>query len=264
MGDISGMRRIIHLSDLHCGSPYFMPDLLEMAISEVNSMTPDAVVVSGDLTAEGFVDDYRTAASYLETIECQHQVVIPGNHDSRNVGYVHFEDMIGVRNPVLHMGDISIVCVDSTEPDLNNGRVGRGRYDWIHEQFRYPANLRIFVLHHHLIPIPGTGRERSVVHDAGDLLEVLLEAHVDLVLGGHKHVPHAWQLEGLFVVNAGTVSTTRLRGRGRPSYNIIDVTPDLKVSIDQKFPGGDRVPMLRFDAAAHRQEGTWKKFPITR
>ncbi|MBC7644067.1 MAG: metallophosphoesterase [Thermoleophilia bacterium] len=240
-------RRIIaHLSDLHCGSPFFVPAMLSRAIDEVNELNPDVVVVSGDLTGEGFVQDFEMAKEYLDKIECENLVVIPGNHDSRNVGYLHFEDLIGPRNEVLHVGGMSIVAVDSTEPDVNNGRIGRGRYDWIREQFRYPATLRVFVLHHHLLPIPGTGRERSTVHDAGDVLEVLLESGVDLVLSGHKHVPYAWQLENLFVVNAGTVSTTRLRGRVRPCYNIIEVSPKL-VTIDQKFPYHGRERVISFN-----------------
>ena len=103
--------------------------------------------------------------------------------------------------------------------------IGRGRYPWIKERFgAYDAFLRIFVLHHHLLPVPGTGRERNVVHDAGDTLECLQRANVHLVLSGHKHVPYAWRLENLFVVNAGTVSTTRLRGKTKPCYNLIEAS----------------------------------------
>ncbi len=47
------------------------------------------------------------------------------------------------------------------------------------------------------------------MHDAGDTLEILQRAGVNLVLSGHKHVPYAWRLEDLFVVNAGTVSSMR-------------------------------------------------------
>ena len=82
------------------------------------------------------------------------------------------------------------------------------------------------MLHHHLLPVPGTGRERNVVHDAGDTLETLQRADVHLVLSGHKHVPYAWRLENLFVVNAGTVSTTRLRGKTKPCYNLIEASPE--------------------------------------
>ena len=62
-------------------------------------------------------------------------VVIPGNHDSRNVGYVHFEELFGDRNSVLRVGPVTVVAVDSTEPDLDHGQIGRGRYRWIEEQF---------------------------------------------------------------------------------------------------------------------------------
>lgn len=238
-------RLIAHVSDLHCGSPYFQPSLLSRAIDEINEMQADIVVVSGDLTAEGFKADYESARDYIHQFECENVVVIPGNHDSRNVGYLHFEDMFGERNAVLERDGVTVVAVDSTEPDVNEGKIGRGRYRWIAEQFARPADLRIFVLHHHLIPIPGTGRERSVVADAGDTLQLLQNSGVDLVLSGHKHVPYAWQLENLFIVNAGTVSTTRLRGRGRPCYNIIELDGDT-VQIDQKFPYHGREPVIRF------------------
>ena len=153
-------------------------------------------------------------------------ITIPGNHDSRNVGHVHFENLIGPRSTVLHKGGITFVAVDSSEPDLDHGVVGRGRYTWIEEQFAPPADFRVFILHHHLLPIPGTGRERNVVHDAGDALEVLQRAGVNLVLSGHKHVPYAWRLEDLFVVNAGTVSSMRLRGNTRPCYNVVEIAAE--------------------------------------
>jgi 3',5'-cyclic AMP phosphodiesterase CpdA len=35
---------IAHLSDLHCGSPHFVPDLMERAIAEINDLKPDVVV----------------------------------------------------------------------------------------------------------------------------------------------------------------------------------------------------------------------------
>ena len=104
---------------------------------------------------------------------------MPGNHDSRNVGYIHFEELFGARNSVLRKGGVTVVAVDSTEPDLDHGQIGRGRYGWIEEQFAAePADLRVFVLHHHLLPIPGTGRERNVVYDAGDAIECLQRAGV--------------------------------------------------------------------------------------
>ena len=150
---------IAHLSDLHCGGQYFVPGLLERAISEINDLKPDIVVCSGDLTTFGFKHEYEEARRYLDKVECESMVVIPGNHDSRNVGYVHFEELFGDRNSVLRVGPATVVAVDSTEPDLDHGQIGRGRYRWIEEQFAAEATraCAIFVCHHHLLPVPGTG-----------------------------------------------------------------------------------------------------------
>jgi Icc protein len=101
------------------------------------------------------------------------------------------------------------------------------------------------VLHHHLLPIPGTGRERSTVMDAGDLLEVLVHAGVNVVLSGHKHVPYVWRLENTFIVNAGTVSSLRVRGYTKPCYNVLEFDGDA-VRIFRRFPFGDRHLMGNF------------------
>jgi 3',5'-cyclic-AMP phosphodiesterase len=236
---------IAHISDLHCGEQHFEPNLLERAIAEVNDLKPEIVICSGDLTTFGFRHEYQQARQYLDRIECDSVVVVPGNHDSRNVGYVHFEDLFGDRNSVLHVGRATIVAVDSSEPDLDNGQVGRGRYRLIEEAFAGAPDLRVFVLHHHLLPVPGTGRERNIVNDAGDTLEALQRAEVDLVLAGHKHVPYAWRLEDLFVVNAGTVSSSRLRGKGRPSYNVVEVEGS-HVDVWRRYPFHGQEKIIQF------------------
>jgi len=241
----NGSFRIAHISDLHAGGPHFVPTLLERAISEINDMRPDLVVCSGDLTTFGFKPEYVQAKSYLDKIECEALVIVPGNHDARNVGYVHFEEMFGGRSSVLHVGDVSVVAVDSTEPDLDHGEIGRGRYPWIEEQFASPSKLKIFVLHHHLLPVPGTGRERNIVYDAGDAIECLLRAGVDLVLCGHKHVPYAWRLEDMFIVNTGTVSSLRLRGNTRPCYNVVQVEGH-QVEVWRQYPYHGRDLIIRF------------------
>jgi len=248
------MFRIVQLSDLHCGQQFFLPQYLERAIAEVNELAPDVVVVSGDLTSNGFKDEYVLARQYLNRIDCEAVIVIPGNHDSRNVGYVHFERLFGERNSVLRVGGTTLVAVDSTEPDLDNGQIGRGRYRWIEQAFEEPAELRVFVLHHHLLPVPGTGRERNIVNDAGDTLETLQRAGVDLVLSGHKHVPYAWKLENLFVVNAGTVSSSRLRGHGRPCYNVVEVD-GTHVDVWRRYPfhGQERIIQFATDTKAYEK-----------
>lgn len=245
------MTTIAHISDLHVGSPYFVPNLMNRIIVELNDLEPDVVVNTGDLTNEGYRQEYKNVVAYLERIK-RPVATIPGNHDARNVGYLHFEELVGPRFWVRDVGEVRIVGADSSEPDLNEGQVGREHYDWIREQFNQWSGLKVFALHHHLLPIPGTGRERSTVTDAGDLLEVLVEAGVHVVLSGHKHVPYVWRLEGMYIANAGTASSLRLRGYTRPCYNVVEVEGD-EVRISRKFPFGGQTSLAHFSVSTRAQ-----------
>jgi Icc protein len=232
---ISGIPiRIAQISDIHCGEPTFQPDLLRATIDRINRMSPDVVVVAGDLTAAGFEWEFDEAARWLSELEAP-KVVIPGNHDSRNVGYMHFERLFGDRfsryrfelDPIraerVRATGLTVVAVDSSDPDLNEGHIGRERYPWIREQFEWPDDIKVFAIHHHLVAIPGTGRERNIITDAGDVLAVLTRLDIDIILSGHKHVPFFWGLNGILVANSGTASTKRLRGSTPPSWNEVQV-----------------------------------------
>ena len=98
------------------------------------------------------------------------------------------------------------------------------------------------------LPVPGTGRERNIIYDAGDTIECLQRAGVNLVLSGHKHVPYAWRLENLFIVNAGTVSSLRLRGNTRPCYNVIEFS-GTHVDVWRRYPfhGQEKIIQFKID-----------------
>lgn len=233
---------IAHISDLHCGSQYHIPSLASRVIDEINELRPDAVVVTGDLTDMGFRAEFTKVHSLIERIECERKMVLAGNHDARNVGEVHFEELFGTRRKEMTLPGMRILGLDSSEPDLDTGRIGRESYHWIEQQLALDENeFSVVAMHHHLVPVPGTGRERNIVHDAGDLLNVLAASGADLVLCGHKHVPNVWRLEDMLIVNAGTCCTLRLRGRVRPCYNIIEVADRNRVRVIRKEPFCDPV-----------------------
>jgi Icc protein len=227
--------RIAQLSDIHFGGPLSLPDeTLQTILRRVHAVDPDVVVLAGDLTTAGYEWEYEQAARWVEELEFP-KVVIPGNHDARNVGYVHFERFFGepysrFRMPFdperaerLQASGFTITGLDSSEPDVNEGRIGRDRYPWIAEQFDEPDDIRIVAVHHHLVPIPGTGRERNIVLDAGDLLLTLANLDIDIVLSGHKHVPYFWGLNGMLICNSGTAGTRRVRAMSPPSWNELHV-----------------------------------------
>ncbi len=223
--------RIAQVSDVHFGGALSLPaETMTEIIERIRRIEPDVVVVAGDLTTTGYEAEYEEAAEWLARMEFP-KVVIPGNHDSRNVGYLFFRREFGdpfskfrlafddERAERLQATGFTVVGLDSSEPDLDEGRIGFDRYPWIREQFSHPGDIRIVTVHHHLVPIPGTGRERNIVLDAGDLLLTLVDLDVDLVLSGHKHVPFFWGLNGTLICNSGTAGTRRVRAATPPSWN---------------------------------------------
>ncbi|KAF0208932.1 MAG: hypothetical protein FD171_573 [Actinobacteria bacterium] len=240
---------IAQVSDLHCGSQYHIPSLATRVVDEINELKPDVLAVTGDLTDMGFRQEFKVAQRLISRMDVEKVMILPGNHDARNVGDMHFEELFGARSTELALPGIRILGLDSSEPDLDGGRIGRERYRWIEERFSNPDEFKIVCLHHHLLPVPGTGRERNIVFDAGDLLRVLTSSGCDMVLCGHKHVPHVWRLENMVVVNAGTACSYRLRGKTKASYNIIEIYSD-HVRIVLKHPFGEPEVVADFDRAS--------------
>lgn len=255
---------IAQISDLHCGHALFDGELLDHAIEEIRDLNPNLVAVVGDLTSEGYAAQFREAKKYLDRLEGLEVLVIPGNHDLMNVGFLHFRDAFGKSERVMRIPFSSpegenpsdyatVVAVNSSKPDLAEGEVGHVRYDWIRESFEWADDYRIFILHHHLVSVPGTGRERNIVLDAGDVLALLTELNVNLVLAGHKHVPNVWQFGEMLLINSGTASSHRVRGYTRPSYNVIEID-DLRVRIAQRYPGLGEIVAANFIRAQRKLE----------
>jgi 3',5'-cyclic-AMP phosphodiesterase len=248
--------RIAQISDIHCGESSFDAGMLSTAIKTINEMEPDIVVVAGDLTGAGYQWEYEEAAEWIDQIK-HPKIVIPGNHDARNVGYIHFENIFGdrfsryreefdsERAQLLGATGFTVVAVDSSEPDINDGRVGREYYEWITRQFDEPDDLKIFVIHHHLVPIPGTGRERNIILDAGDVLAVLTQLDIDVVLSGHKHVPYFWGVNGMLICNSSTASTKRVRGLTPQSWNELQIDAST-IKCYTHYPDGKRALSLIF------------------
>lgn len=217
------MTTIAHISDLHVSKADFDENIFLKAVDEINDLAPDMILLTGDITDKGYYKDFLKATDYLKMFKSP-LFAIPGNHDSRNRGYETFEELIGERSwRVITNDGLIVIGLDSSSPDLNTGHIGREQQLWMDHQIKKAmsngCDFSIVALHHHVIPIPRTGRERNILNDAGDVLNSLVANNVDLVLSGHKHVPNIWKLENTLFVNAGSLSSYKLRGKDLNSYN---------------------------------------------
>ncbi len=83
-----------------------------------------------------------------------------------------------------------------------------------------PGSLRIFALHHGLLPVPGRKlRDGDLTHRSGDVLALLADLGVDLALHGHIHRANAWQLsDGRGTVVVASAGALVNDGRRDASY----------------------------------------------
>jgi 3',5'-cyclic-AMP phosphodiesterase len=91
---------IAQLSDIHIGGARHHGTLLRDAIAEINDATLDVVVIAGDITDEGYPDQHGEPREQLEALACPNVVAVPGNQDSRHVGYLQYERTFGARDSV--------------------------------------------------------------------------------------------------------------------------------------------------------------------
>jgi len=187
---------LVQISDLHCG-PLFRKKVFETAVKEINELRPDVVLVTGDLTEEGLMSEFKMAQKELGELKAEKIIYVSGNHDYRSTGYLLFKEYFPFLQ-VTELDDVVIAVLSSARPDRNDGEIGHRQNLW---------------------------------------LERTLEKYKDkikIVLCGHRHRPWKWKLEDMQVLHAGSVSCEKLRGFFLNSYNVIEINnrtiePKLKI-----------------------------------
>ena len=217
--------KIAHISDIHCNfGTDFNEKIFEKATSMVNKLNADFVFISGDLTTDGLLSEYELAEEKLRKIKGK-LAIVPGNHDERNLGWKLFPEFFGDTDFIYKYDELTFVGLASSEPDNDYGRLGCGRHKKIEEGIK-KKKMTVIGFHHHLIPVPNSGREKNIIDDAGETLDIILRNEVPLVLMGHRHVPWAVKIHKTLLVNAGTFSCNRTRAHFGNTFNIVDIKDD--------------------------------------
>jgi 3',5'-cyclic AMP phosphodiesterase CpdA len=217
----------------------FRRETLRTAIKEINALSPDVVLVTGDLTENGLISEFQTASKELRKLRTEKILYVSGNHDYRSTGYLLFKEFFSF-SQVTEMDDVVIVILSSARPDRDDGEVGHRQNLWLENTLeKYKDKVKIVAIHHHIIPVPDTGADQITIVDAGDVLRSLIKSKVDLVLCGHRHRPWRWKIEDMLVVHAGSVSCEKLRGFFCNSYNVLKI--EKKIDAKLKIVDGNYV-----------------------
>lgn len=235
--------RILHISDTHVGTrAHFNESALRKVVNEIVEGNFDVVIHTGDLTQNGSEEEYKRIKKYLSRVSTP-VIFVPGNHDARVGGLELFEEYIGPLNGITEIGDAVIIHVNSAVEDANEGRVGMVKFNMIRDALsRYSEKkIKILAMHHHIIPVPQSGREKNILENAGDILDLILRNDVDLVLSGHRHYPNIYQIEDTVFINAGTTSGTKVRWGDVNSRNLIEIDDTGYKITTRRIGGNDEV-----------------------
>jgi len=187
------------------------PEVLDALLEDIESIRPDHVAITGDLTHLGTPQEFAEAANWLPRVGTpQHVTLVPGNHDT----YVAepWERTFALWAPYMRSdgpdaqsdgdpesafpslrvrGGVALIGVSSAVPSsplLATGRIGRRQLEATSELLRQAGSadlFRILLLHHP--PVPGSIRWRKCLTDAPALASIISEQGVELVLHGHAH-----------------------------------------------------------------------------
>ena len=216
---IDSKMNILHISDMHFGPRHWLGknDLL---LEKLNSFDTDIVINTGDNTTDALENEFEAAGNFLKSIDCQHIVSIPGNHDKRNMRstdyfrqYIdeievirplnrdkcrkrniylegntigikeHFTDINFLKKITINGESLLIVCLDSNSLYEDNGFVDKEILRTISHAISKESYDRIILLNHHSI----LDTDSDPLFNSRIVVEFVREHNIEHVFCGHTH-----------------------------------------------------------------------------
>lgn len=275
---MASLLNLLHISDLHFGKPY-LPRIGEALLRKIEKLSPELLVVSGDLTQRAKLKEFKAARAYLDRLPPVPKVIVPGNHDvplyrvfeRLFYPYKLYSRYISEHcDTVFRRENVVVVGLDSTNPRsaITNGRIRREQLEFCAQAFtEAPANaVRIVVAHHHFAPAPDY-RRSEVMPKAKRALDFFARLKVDLILAGHLHrayvgnsldvYPGEDREHGIIIVQCGTSTSRRGRAREREknSFNWVEVLENSVRVIHYMYfdDNHDFCPVTQYELARSNQ-----------
>lgn len=232
------MTRVLQISDPHFGTE--QPRVMQALLRFAHDQRPEVTLLSGDITQRARRGQFDAAREFVRQLP-QPVLAVPGNHDIPLFNlparlfypYRNYRRAFGSQlEPEYESEGLLLLCLNTSRPGRHTrGAVSSAQIERVARKLRgaRPEQLRMVMQHH-----PVRAREAS------DLMNLLIghekavaawvEAGLDLLIGGHIHLPYVSELHSLdgstgrrraWTAQAGTALSTRLRGGTPNSVNLI-------------------------------------------
>lgn len=210
---------ILHISDMHFGPRHWLGKN-ELLLEKLNSYEADIVINTGDNTTDALENEFEAAGNLLRSIDCQHIVSIPGNHDKRNmrsadyfrqyiddIEVIHplnpekcrkknifldentsdikeyLTDINFLKNITVNGESILIVCLDTSSLYKDNGFVEKEILKALSQAISKESYDKIILLNHHSI----LDTDSDPLFNSRFVVEFVRENNIEHVFCGHTH-----------------------------------------------------------------------------
>lgn len=232
------MSVVLHISDTHFGTE--QPNVMAALWQLVRQQSPDLVVLSGDITQRARRSQFRAAQQFVTHLAAPKTLVLPGNHDIPLFNifmrifcpYANYQRAFGAElEPEFESADLLVLGVNTTRASRHtDGEISDSQITRVSRRLRMAKaeQLRLVVTHQP-VHVTCSEDEKNLLHGHRKAVSTWARAGVDLVLGGHIHLPYVRPLRERFAdlprrvwaVQAGTAVSSRIRGGIPNSVNLI-------------------------------------------
>ncbi len=234
------MTVMLQVSDPHFGTERVeVVDALQRFARELR---PDLLLLSGDITQRATRPQFAAARAFVDRLEVPAMVVIPGNHDialfdlvSRLLRpYARYAEAFGSElEPRFENDEVLVLGVNTTRRYRHaDGEVSAAQIDRVAHALAtaQPRQWRVVVVHQPVAVTRDSDRH-NLLHGRDAAVRRWADAGVDLIVGGHIHLPYVVPLRErwpelsrpVWAVQAGTAVSRRVRVDAGNSVNVIRV-----------------------------------------
>lgn len=232
------MSVLLQISDPHFGTE--QPAVVEALIEFSHAQQPQVLVLSGDITQRARPAQFAAARAFVDRLGIERKLVIAGNHDVPLFDpvarlfrpYARYAKAFGSEmEPEIDTPELLAIGVKTTRRlRHSDGAVSAMQIERVARRLRgaTPSQLRLVVVHQPL----DVARERdahNLLHGHLAAIRAWTEAGMDLVMGGHIHLPFLRPLSlripdlsrRAWCVQAGTSVSARVRVEAPNSVNLL-------------------------------------------